>query len=85
MLEKLKLKLMWVMRRIFKRKKAGVLLIGYFNGNCPVCNEHIGIDIFKDKLTQENYAFCAHCNREIFDQLDKSKIMAYKEDKKRLS
>lgn len=66
-----------VMRKVFKRKTAGVLLAGYYNGNCPVCNTHIGTDIHKDKVTQQFYCFCGHCNREIYPLLDKSKIIKY--------
>lgn len=66
-----------ILRKVFKRKKAGIILAGYFNGLCPVCESHIGTDIFKDKVTQQHYAFCGHCGREIFGQLDQKKIMFY--------
>lgn len=73
--EKLKRAWFWLARRILKRKKAGVLLAGYFNGSCPVCEAHIGADVLRDRLTQQHYLFCGACGREIFQHIDHSKVL----------
>lgn len=73
-LEKLKRAMLWVARKGLKRKKAGVMLVGYFNGSCPVCAAHIGTDVFKDRLTQEHYCFCGACGREIYQFIDHTQI-----------
>jgi len=75
MLEKLKLKGLWIARKALKRKKAGVSLAGYFNGFCPVCEAHIGTNVFKDRLTQAYYCFCGACGREIYQHIDHTKIL----------
>jgi len=72
--EKLKNAPAWVARKILKRKRAAIVLAGYFNGTCPVCDVHIGTDVFRDKLTQAFYCFCGACGREIFPVLDHSRI-----------
>ena len=72
--EKLKNVPAWVARKILKRKRAGIVLAGYFNGSCPVCDVHIGADIFRDKLTQQFYLFCGACGREIFQVVDHAGI-----------
>ena len=73
--DKLKRPLLWIARKVLKRKKAGVVLAGYFNGSCPVCDVHIGTDIFRDKLTQIFYCFCGACGREIFQHVDQARIL----------
>ena len=73
-LEQLKRVPIWLARKVLKRKRAGVLLVGYYNGGCPVCSAHIGTDVWKDKLTQEFYCFCGACNREIYQFIDHDKI-----------
>jgi len=75
MLEKVTKALLWLARKGLKRKKAGVTLAGYYNGPCPVCEAHIGTDVFKDRLTQAFYCFCGACNREIFQHVDQARIL----------
>jgi len=72
------------LRKLFKRKSVLLILVGYFNGLCPVCNEHIGTDVFKDKVSHQLYIFCGHCNREIYDQLDKTRLKMYSEGKPKI-
>ncbi len=66
-----------VERKTFKRTHAGIMLAGYYNGKCPVCDTHIGTDIYKDKITQQFYSFCGNCKREIYPLLDQSKVQKY--------
>jgi len=66
---------LWLARHALKRKKAGVVLAGYFNGSCPVCEAHIGTNVFKDKLTQAYYCFCGACGREIYEHIDQARIL----------
>lgn len=73
-LEKLKRAWLWLARKGLKRRKAGVLLAGYFNGSCPVCEQHIGTDVFRDRLTQQFYCFCGSCGREIFQIINHKEI-----------
>ena len=73
-LEKLRNAGIWLARKVLKRKRAGVILAGYYNGGCPVCEAHIGTDVWKDKLTQEFYCFCGACSREIYRLLLKREI-----------
>lgn len=56
----------------YKRKRAKALYVktGYWNGTCPLCHEHIGIDLFKDKLTHKPHATCASCNEEIYELIE---------------
>jgi len=75
MMEKLKRAAIWLTRKGLKRKSTGVLLAGYYNGSCPVCSQHIGTDVFKDRLTQAYYCFCGACGREIYEHIDQAKIL----------
>jgi len=38
--------------------------IGYFNGACPECEEHIGIWVYSEK------AYCPVCGTQIFKQIE---------------
>ena len=42
-------------------------VVGYWNGVCPRCGEHIGIDIKRNLLTTMLTARCAACGAEIYD------------------
>ena len=66
---------LWLQRRILKLEKAGVKLAGYFNGSCPVCDVHIGTDVYKDQLTDQFLCFCGACGREIYQHIDQAGIL----------
>ena len=58
-------------RLAFKGKLSRV---GYFNGACPICESHIGIDVFVDHRNKK-HSWCASCRREIFNDIDHEKIV----------
>ena len=66
-------------KRIFKRatilSTSTAEKIGYYNGLCPECHEHIGIDVFRDKVTTVKYAHCALCGREIYRQINQAEMV----------
>jgi hypothetical protein len=39
--------------------------IGYWNGICPHCGTHVGINILENILTKKHVKFCAKCEKEI--------------------
>jgi transcription elongation factor Elf1 len=41
--------------------------VGYFNGNCPYCGTHVGIDVILNQLTRQKSAKCAQCGKDIYD------------------
>jgi hypothetical protein len=45
--------------------------ISYWNGHCPVCKTHIGIDVHKHPVTNKETAACPHCGAEIWERVKK--------------
>ena len=41
-------------------------VVGYWNGDCPRCGEHIGIDIKENQLNMNMTARCGACESEIY-------------------
>ena len=39
--------------------------VGYFNGVCPFCLSHVGVDVLENILTKTQHKFCAVCGRDI--------------------
>ena len=63
-------------RRIYKWLRGGYhdvrgtvpfKIVGYWNGVCPRCGTHIGIDVRVNLLNQRESAVCAYCGEEIWD------------------
>lgn len=50
----------------FRKKLPGVVKVkvGYWNGYCPFCGQHIGVDVYKD-LARHVFAVCGYCSREL--------------------
>jgi len=50
--------------------------IGYFNGLCPKCKEHIGVYVWREWFRKglmkmvKTTVYCAVCNSEIFDAVE---------------
>ena len=42
--------------------------LGYFNGECPECGEHIGVWILKENSRKT--AYCPACEKEIFEKVE---------------
>jgi len=46
----------------------------YWNGLCPLCGEHIGIDILKNVVTKRISAICPCCRQDIYTQIKETLI-----------
>lgn len=60
------------LRLRYLASKGKLTRVGYFNGACPLCEGHIGIDVFEDQRKQK-HAWCASCRREILKDIDQQK------------
>lgn len=69
-LSDIKDRILHLFRRKVKPKIERSIIVGYWNGICPLCKEHIGIDLYKDKLTGKKHASCASCNKEIYELIE---------------
>jgi len=51
--------------------------LGYFNGACPYCKEHIGVYVWLEwyreglKKKSRKAAYCPVCGKEIFGKIEK--------------
>ena len=81
-----------VLRRAWKRLRGGYhdvrgtipfTVIEYWNGECPVCGEHVGIDIKENQLNRTKTARCAECDSEIY-RLIKEATKVYQEEQARI-
>lgn len=73
----------WLDRFRNAKKKAEALVvlpsperIGYFNGDCPQCGEHIGTYVWREyvrvnlKKKEVKAVHCPCCNAEIFEKVE---------------
>lgn len=63
------------LKRWLRRTKAQVMrqttfdVTDYWNGVCPKCGEHVGIDIMHNVASGELIAVCAACGANIFEEI----------------
>lgn len=65
-------------KNLFKRAKSKLSkvkittteIVGYLNGDCPICDTHIGTDVHKNTLTGKLTARCGACGNDIYPKLD---------------
>jgi len=52
-----------------RKRKLPPEKVGYWHGLCPLCGEHIGIDILKNVITRRISATCPCCHQDIYAKI----------------
>ena len=59
-----------LLKRIMKLRKKTVenpvyRNVGYWNGICPHCSSHVGVNVLENLLTRKQHMFCAVCKKDM--------------------
>jgi hypothetical protein len=58
------------LKRLFKKEQKRIV-VGYWNGVCPHCRSHVGIDVLVDGKTGKNVAVCPVC-KAVIEEKDRT-------------
>lgn len=54
-------------------------VVGYWNGICPRCKTHVGLNIQRHIATRQKHAWCGKCEIDFYKDIPKKEIVKVEE------